>query len=752
MSSSSSGRIERLVHRVIAARSVLLVSSILLIAGAIPLAQRLEFDQSIESLYAADDPVLNDFLASKRWFGGDEFVIVAFQLENLFEPEDVKLTESAARTIHDLAVELNAVAGVNPESTQQLDQAVRFPYRRAQVVELLEGILVGADRHTTALVLRLLPESDSPVPRGETIRQIRNVTAQRDFPIFVVGEPVQIHDMFRYVEEDGNKLFLWSVVSLALVLFVFFRNLRWVLAAVSVVLITIVWTQAVLVISGVRLSMVSSMLNSLVTIIGVATVTHITVRYQNYRRTLDRLPAFTQSMVELLPAVFWTCATTAVGFAALLSSSITPVQSFGLMMTLATFLVLTTVVIVMPAAALIGRKMADPVALTDESRLQKLLDLISGVIDRRPRFLLSLMGAVSLFCGVGFLKLGVETDFSRNFRADSPIVTSLKFVEENLGGAGTWEVNFPAPSELNEPYLDKVARLTSSLKQLQGAGPEKLTKIVSLTDGLALLETEIKLPFGRSIPVSLERRLGLLRTLQSEFVTSLYNPAAERMRIVLRAEEQQPAETKNRLIAEADRLARAEFPDAEIKPTATGIYVLLAFLIDSLLSDQLVSFALAASGILLMMTIAFRDWRIGLISLIPNLFPIVLVIGAMGWIGLPINIATAMIASVSMGLTIDNSIHYLTAYRNARQHSLSVAASLAVAHQTVGRALVFANLALICGFSVLTLSHFIPMVYFGILVSVAMLGGLVGNLVLLPLLLRWLDHREPAGSEQPSTV
>ena len=243
----------------------------------------------------------------------------------------------------------------------------------------------------------------------------------------------------------------------------------------------------------------------------------------------------------------------------------------------------------------------------------------------------------------------------------------------------------------------------------------------------------------------LERRLGLLSTLQREYVSSLYNPEERRMRLVLRAEEQQSADTKDALIAEVAHRARETFPDARVEPVATGIYVLLAFLIDSLLGDQLVSFCLAAAGILTMMTLAFRDWRIGLISMLPNVFPIVLVIGTMGWIDLPVNIATAMIASVSMGLTIDNSIHFLTSFQQACRDGMGVRQALSEANRTVGRALVFANLALICGFSVLTISHFIPMVYFGVLVSVAMLGGLIGNLVLLPLLLGWILDR-PSGS------
>jgi predicted RND superfamily exporter protein len=190
------------------------------------------------------------------------------------------------------------------------------------------------------------------------------------------------------------------------------------------------------------------------------------------------------------------------------------------------------------------------------------------------------------------------------------------------------------------------------------------------------------------------------------------------------------------LIDQVERIARQDFPAAR----ATGVFVLFTDLIESLLRDQYVSLALATVGICSMMTLAFGSIRIGLLSLVPNLFPIVLVIGTMGWIGLPLNIATAMIASVSIGLTVDSSIHYLSGYRRARRRGLSVTDAIHATHGSVGRALVFANLALILGFTVLALSQFIPMVYFGILVSLAMLGGLIGNLILLPLLLHWVEE------------
>ena len=353
------------------------------------------------------------------------------------------------------------------------------------------------------------------------------------------------------------------------------------------------------------------------------------------------------------------------------------------------------------------------------------------------------VGLVVLVAGSGLFRLRVETDFSENFREDSPIRRGLEFVETKLGGAGNWEVNFPVTGDLDQEGIDRVEKLAERLREVSArkttaAGRHRLTKVVPLSDGLKMV------PRVPLLLNTLTKRLRVLDQSQPEYVTSLYNAEAGRMRVVLRALEREQAGQKRELIERVEEITREEFPDvpAGQRPVeATGLYVLLTFLIESLLRDQVVSFVLAAIGITVMMALAFRNPWIGLVGLVPNLFPIVLVIGAMGWMGLPVNIATAMIASVSLGLTVDSSIHYISGFRRARAAGDDVATALERTHAGVGRAVVLANLALVVGFSVLTLSHFIPLVYFGILVSVAMLGGLAGNLVLLPVLLAWGEGR-----------
>jgi predicted RND superfamily exporter protein len=171
--------------------------------------------------------------------------------------------------------------------------------------------------------------------------------------------------------------------------------------------------------------------------------------------------------------------------------------------------------------------------------------------------------------------------------------------------------------------------------------------------------------------------------------------------------------------------------------------VLLTYLIDNMLADQWLAFGVACGGIFLMMLVALRNPLYALVALVPNVLPVMVITGLMGWLGLKINMGAAMIAAVTMGLSIDSSIHYISSFQTARAAGKSVHEALAVVHHSVGRALVFATLALIAGFTVLCVSEFVPTIYFGALVSLTMLGGLAGNLLVLPLLLKWTTWEKP---------
>ena len=315
----------------------------------------------------------------------------------------------------------------------------------------------------------------------------------------------------------------------------------------------------------------------------------------------------------------------------------------------------------------------------------------------------------------------------------------LNFLESRLGGAGAWEVNFPAPASLTEEFLDKVRRLADELRAVQGDHGKGLTKVVAVTDGLDMVPT---IPFVAGTP---DAKAGWLNRFQAEFMPSLYNPHQGRMRIMLRSYERQSSEAKEQLITRVGEIARATFPETKV----TGLFVLLTFLIDSLLHDQWTDLMLGAISLITIMTIAYRSLWMGVVSLVPNVIPIVLLLGGMGWLSVPVNIGTAMISSDTMGLTIHDSIFYISAYLRARRSGLNFSGALHHVQSETRQPLLYSNIALIVGFLVLATSHFVPLIYFGVMVSVAIAGGLAVNLLLLPLLLQVGERVDPNDHQFP---
>jgi predicted RND superfamily exporter protein len=211
------------------------------------------------------------------------------------------------------------------------------------------------------------------------------------------------------------------------------------------------------------------------------------------------------------------------------------------------------------------------------------------------------------------------------------------------------------------------------------------------------------------------------------------------LRVTLRSRERQPAAVKRSIIGQVQRIVTEEYPAADGQPggEVTGFFVLLAQLVDRMLADQWLTFGIAAGGIFALLALCFRSLLLAAVALVPNALPIFVVLGLLGWTGTPVNMGTAMIAAVSMGLSVDSSIHYIVAFRR-RLAAGGTAAALGDAHQTAGRAMIFSTLALVVGFLALTTSGFMPTVSFGWFSCLTLAGGLLGNLVVLPVLLALL--------------
>jgi predicted RND superfamily exporter protein len=721
----------------------------------------LEFVKSIDTMFDRADPALVPYRRMARAFGSSEVVLAAYDDPDLFTAAGIDRLRSLTTRLGELSAVSSATSLASTPLGNRIIDIQESPTAR-KLITLMEGYALGTDRRTAAVVCVLKPPDDSTsalttrtTSRADAIDEIRS--CMREFPAgTVAGEPVMLRDGFAMLQRDGNLLGTTAGLLAGLVLLICFRSIRWLIAPLAVVLLALWSTRGILAVAGLRLTMVSTMLSAMVTVVAIATTVHVIIGFRQHREAgLDPETALVRTFATLFWPVVGAIATDVIGFGALISSRVGPVHDFGIMTAIGAGMVLVAVALVVPWLALAGRFTSDPRQAWGEGALERGLDALVKWIVRHP---LPILGAAITMVAVavaGMRWLTVETDFTKNFRASSPIVASYDMIESRLGGAGVWDVLVPVGEDIDGTALSRVARLEKRLRDdVTVAGPAgdqvpALTKVMSVADVMAAVS-----------PVSLERleetRLGswiisraisLLETQLPQLGRSLIGTdprdGSRWLRVMLRARERQPAEVKRSIIAQVRQVVAEEFPGDDDEPPGevTGFFVLLAQLVDRMISDQWFTFLLAAAGIFLLLSLAFRSPLLGLVSLVPNALPIFVVLGLLGWIGTPVNMGTAMIAAVSMGLSVDSSIHYITAFRHRLHNGDAFHAALETAHQTAGRAMIFSTLALVVGFLALTTSGFIPTVSFGTLSCLTLIGGLFGNLVVLPVLLTLLGGR-----------
>ncbi|NDC54228.1 MAG: hypothetical protein EBZ74_08005 [Planctomycetia bacterium] len=746
--------------------------AIALAIGGVERSRHLEFSRSIETMFDRSDPALVPYRRMARAFGSSEVVLAAYDAPDLFTPGGIAQLGQVAAALEAVPGVVSATSLAGTPLGPRIIALDESPTAR-KLVKLMEGYTLGAD-HRTAAIACVLAAPPAPTDtsrsaararaasRADAIDRIRALVG--DLPGgTVAGEPVMLRDGFAMLERDGNLLGTTAGLLAGLVLLVSFRSVRWLVVPMAVVLLALWSTRGILAVGGLKLTMVSTMLSAMVTVVAIATVVHVIVEYRR-RRDLGLEPE--AALREAIAALFWpvlgAIATDVIGFGSLVFSRVGPVHDFGIMTAVGAVMVLVAAALVVPFLALAGRFDADPRRAWGEAALELGLDGLARRIVSHPGRIVVAAAAVSAAAVAGMGWLEVETDFTRNFRSSSPIVASYDMIESRLGGAGVWDVLVPAPEPIDGTVLEGVARLEQRLREevtvAEGGGPPRpaLTKVMSVADVLAAIS-----------PISLERLeqtrvgnwlvAGAIRLLEEQ-LPQLGRALVGRdpadgstwLRVMLRARERQPAAAKHDIIEAVRRIVREEFPAtaATAGGEVTGFFVLLAQLVDRMLADQWFTFLLAATGIFALLAVGFRSCTLAAVALVPNALPIFVVLGLLGWAGERVNMGTAMIAAVSMGLSVDSSIHYIAAFQRRLRAGGACPAALETAHQTAGRAMVFSTLALVVGFLALTTSGFIPTVSFGALSCLTLTGGLVGNLVVLPVLLALLAPRPETGCRE----
>lgn len=711
-------------------RWLLYLGLALAVVGAY-LGTQLHLDHSVEDLFAESDPILQPYRQLQKTFGRNDILLAVYSEPELTSADGQQSIFDLTESIHNVPGVVGAVSLMDLPSAADFDDSGRGEKFR----KVFTGYTHNQEHNIAGVICLLDVSSGGLRARRTTMSEVRKIVAALPSGT-LVGETVILQEAFDLLEADGARLNTWCTVLLLGVVWICFRSWRWLLLTFVVVQMTLALTRGLLVVLGLQLTMVSSMLAAIVTVVSVAMVIHVIVRFRaGLEAGLTRQVSFAQTMQILAWPILFACLTDAAGFAALMISEVGPIQDFGLMMALGSTMVIVSALLAVPGIVLLGSGTSVPQQTTNSRGLQhRLIRLLNWATTHRTRILLT--GAtLSVVAAFGCPLLKVETDFTKNFHRESDLLQGYAYVEDHFGGAGVWDILIPIQQPPDKQFLLNLLTLERELEQ----DVTNVTSAISVADAIDAGTNGLE-KVDLLAKTAVRSAISVMRARMPTFVEAIYHPpgpnSAGLVRIMLRSPERLPAEAKLAVIEEVEQLTHESFPAAEV----TGYYVLLTSLVDSLLGDQWTTFAVAAIAILVMMTIAFGSFRLAVVTLIPNALPVLWVFGTMGLLEIRMNMGAAMIAAVSLGLSVDGSIHYVTSFLRERQTGASVTVALERVHRTVGLAAVLATLALVVGFATLCISEFLPTVYFGTLVSLSMLGGLVGNLVVLPLLIQAVER------------
>ena len=608
--------------------------------------------------------------------------------------------------------------------------------------------------------------------------------------VHLAGVPMIADDMLRFVRSDLERFSLGVLGLLVATLAYFFRSLRWVVLPLANAALTTGLMVGLLGAVGWPITVISSNFASLLIIISISLAIHLIVRF----RELE-VAEPTQTVPERLEATlrskFWPCfftaVTTMVAFGSLVTSGIVPVVDFGWMMTVGVALALGVTFVFFPLAVTVlpaGGTGATP-------RTPVFVELLGRATARHPLALVLASGLLALGAAGGISRLDVENSFLDYFAEDTEIYQGMSYVDQKLGGTTPLDVLIdfpslmpaqddpfaapasdpfgdpfgdPAADPFGDPFGDPFAEpsgasaegpplganppskgfdrywvtparvaLVEQAEAFLNAQPET-GKVLSLgtlhalakdfNDGRPLDGAELTLVLG-AIPEAFKDTL----------LTPYVDTEAGQVRLAVRMLESDRSLRRDAFLKRMQEDLPEALGIAPERVTLSGMTVLMNNMLQSLFDSQRNTLLAVCLGILLTFALLFRSLSLGLLALLPNVLAAALVLGLMGWIGLPLDLMTITIAAIVIGIGVDDTIHYIHRYREEVARDGDGRAALLRSHRSIGHAIFFTSVTVMAGFSILGLSNFNPTVYFGLLTALSMALALLANLTLLPALL-----------------
>ncbi len=595
----------------------------------------------------------------------------------------------------------------------------------------------------------------------QNIRQIMD--GHRDkAQLFLGGVPMIVADSMDYVRSDIKYFGIAVLLLLISFLYIAFRKTHWVYLPLLVCSAAGISMLGILGVLGWRVTVVSSNFISLLLIITMSLTVHLIVRYRELHaeNTDSNQRALVSQTIrsKFLPS-FYTAITTMVAFGSLIFSDIRPVIDFGWMMVIGISVAFFFTFTLFPAG-LVLIKPGEPGKLHDITGT--ITRYIANLIEHRK--LCVLLGSLILVVVsiVGISKLTVENSFISYFKSSTEIYQGMKLIDQKLGGTTPLDVIIDAPASFfqemeedknlptgedygypdqaqsgiagtsfwfNSYMLEEVSKVHDYLDSLPETG-----KVLSISTAMSMLQL---LKDGKNLD---DFFLSVLfKRLPEEVKQSLFTPYmsadGNQLRFSVRVIDSDPNLKRAELLERINNnlISNMGFQPEQIH--LTGMLVLYNNMLQSLFSSQIKTLGVVFLAILAMFIVLFRSFKMAALAIIPNILAATTILGIMGLAGIPLDIMTITIAAISIGIAVDDTIHYVHRFQEEYWLDENYWYAIMRCHNSIGRAMYYTSMIITLGFSILALSNFVPTIYFGLLTGAAMISALILNLTLLPLLI-----------------
>ncbi|MDA8737865.1 MMPL family transporter [Candidatus Pelagibacter bacterium] len=576
--------------------------------------------------------------------------------------------------------------------------------------------------------------------------------------IYLGGIPMIADDMMTFIKSDIVVFGLGVLLFIIATLWFVFRKLIWIIVPISSCLFSVVIMMGLLGILGWKVTVISSNFIALMLILTMAMNIHMSTRFLQLRKDFpdkNNFAIISLTTNKMFWPIIYTVLTTVFAFLSLIFSGIKPIIDFGWMMT---FGLITSFIITFTLLpTLLNFAPTKNISITKEQE-SKITTFLGSVSLNNKNTIFGITGIVIILSIFGISKLEVENSFINYFNKDTEIYKGMKLIDEELGGTTPLEIilKFPAKEEgkkktsteddefedwgdeedgNDEKYWftkDKIDRIASVHNYLDGL--PQVGKVLSFSSII-----DIATQLNNNKPLG-TLEMGVLyskipESIKTEIIDPYLSIKDNEARISLRIIDSQENLRRNDLINKINFDLKNEIGLDESEFKLAGVLILFNNLLQSLFKSQILTLGLVMVGIFSMFIILFRNIRLSLIGIVPNFIAAFFILGIIGLLGIPLDMMTITIAAITIGIAVDNSIHYIYRFKEEFSKIKDYNKTLKKCHSTVGVAILNTSITIVFGFSILVLSKFIPTIYFGMFTGLAMLLAMISVLTLLPALI-----------------